>query len=41
MPHITIDMFTGRDDESKKIADAIVETMMGELGCAVSSCLSF
>lgn len=35
MPHITIDMFAGRDDETKKkAADAIVETMMNELGCA-------
>ena len=35
MPHITIDMFAGRDDETKKkVADAIVETMMKELGCA-------
>lgn len=35
MPHITIDMFAGRDDETKKkVADAIVETMMTELGCA-------
>ena len=33
--HITIDMFSGRDDETKKkVADAIVETMMDELGCA-------
>ncbi len=35
MPHIKIDMFAGRDDETKKkVADAIVETMMNELGCA-------
>ena len=35
MPHIEINMFTGRDDETKKkVADAIVETMMKELGCA-------
>ena len=35
MPHIEIDMFAGRDDETKKkVADAIVETMMKELGCA-------
>ena len=35
MPHITIDMFAGRDDATKKrVADAIVETMMSELGCA-------
>ncbi len=34
MPHITIDMFAGRDDETKKkVADAIVETMIKELGC--------
>ncbi|MBQ0090454.1 MAG: tautomerase family protein [Prevotellaceae bacterium] len=35
MPHININMFVGRDDETKKrVADAIVETMMKELGCA-------
>lgn len=35
MPHITIDMFAGRNDEAKKkVADAIVKTMMNELGCA-------
>ena len=35
MPHIEINMFAGRDDETKKkVADAIVETMMKELGCA-------
>jgi 4-oxalocrotonate tautomerase len=34
MPHIDISMFTGRDDETKKrVADAVVETMMKELGC--------
>ncbi len=34
MPHVTIDMFAGRDDETKKkVADAVVETMMKELGC--------
>ncbi len=28
-------MFAGRDDETKKrVADALVETMMKELGCA-------
>ena len=37
MPHITIDMFAGRDDETKKrVADAIVETMIKELGCQPS-----
>lgn len=35
MPHVEINMFSGRDDETKKkVADAIVETMMKELGCA-------
>ena len=35
MPHVEINMFAGRDDETKKkVADAIVETMMKELGCA-------
>ena len=35
MPHVDIKMFAGRDDETKKkVADAIVETMMKELGCA-------
>ncbi|MCQ2567811.1 MAG: 4-oxalocrotonate tautomerase family protein [Mogibacterium sp.] len=35
MPHIDINMFAGRDDETKKrVADALVETMMKELGCA-------
>ena len=34
MPHIKINMFEGRTDElKKKVADAIVETMMKELGC--------
>ncbi len=34
MPHIDISMFSGRDDETKKrVAEAIVETMMKELGC--------
>lgn len=34
MPHIDISMMTGRDDETKKrVADAVVETMMKELGC--------
>lgn len=34
MPHVDISMFSGRDDElKKKVADAIVETMMRELGC--------
>ena len=37
MPHIDISMFTGRDDETKKrVADAVVETMMKELGCQKS-----
>lgn len=37
MPHIEIDMFAGRDDETKKrVAEAIVETMMKELGCQKS-----
>ena len=31
MPHVDIKMFAGRDDETKKkVADAIVETMMKE-----------
>lgn len=35
MPHIDINMFAGRDDETKKrVADALVETMIKELGCA-------
>ena len=35
MPHVEINMFAGRDDETKKrVADAVVETMMKELGCA-------
>ena len=35
MPHVDINMFAGRDDETKKrVADAIVETMIKELGCA-------
>ena len=34
MPHIDISMLTGRDDETKKrVADAVVETMIKELGC--------
>ena len=34
MPHVDISMFSGRDDElKKKVADAIVETMIKELGC--------
>jgi phenylpyruvate tautomerase PptA (4-oxalocrotonate tautomerase family) len=34
MPHIDISMFAGRDDETKKkVAEAVVETMMKELGC--------
>ena len=34
MPHVDISMFSGRDDETKKkVADAVVETMMKELGC--------
>lgn len=37
MPHVDIKMFSGRDDETKKrVADAIVETMMKELGCQKS-----
>ena len=35
MPHVEINMFAGRDDDTKKrVADAVVETMMKELGCA-------
>ncbi len=35
MPHIDINMFAGRDDETKKrVAEAVVDTMMKELGCA-------
>jgi len=35
MPHIDINMFAGRDEETKKrVADALVETMIKELGCA-------
>lgn len=34
MPHVKINMFPGRSDElKKKVADAVVETMMSELGC--------
>ena len=34
MPHVDIRMFSGRDDETKKrVAEAVVETMMKELGC--------
>lgn len=34
MPHVDISMFSGRDDETKKkVADAVVETMMETLGC--------
>lgn len=37
MPHIDISMFAGRDDATKKrVADAVVETMMKELGCQKS-----
>ena len=37
MPHIEINMFAGRDDETKKrVAEAIVETMIKELGCQKS-----
>jgi 4-oxalocrotonate tautomerase len=37
MPHIDISMFSGRDDETKKrVADAVVETMIKELGCQKS-----
>ena len=35
MPHVEIKMFAGRDEElKKKVADAIVDTMIAELGCA-------
>lgn len=35
MPHVDIKMFPGRDDElKKKVADAVLETMVSELGCA-------
>ena len=34
MPHIDISMMSGRDDETKKrVAEAVLETMMKELGC--------
>ena len=34
MPHVDIKMFSGRDDDTKKrVAEAVVETMMKELGC--------
>ncbi len=34
MPHVEINMFKGRDEETKKkVAEAIMETMMKELGC--------
>lgn len=34
MPHVDISMFSGRDDETKKrVADAVIETMIKELGC--------
>ena len=37
MPHVDISMFAGRDDElKKKVADAVVETMVKELGCQKS-----
>ena len=37
MPHIDISMFSGRDDETKKrVADAVVDTMIKELGCQKS-----
>ena len=37
MPHIDISMMSGRSDElKKKVADAVVETMMKELGCQKS-----
>ena len=37
MPHIDISMFAGRDDETKKkVAEAVVETMMETLGCQTS-----
>ena len=34
MPHVDINMYAGRDDETKKrLADAIAETMIQQLGC--------
>ena len=36
MPHVDISTYAGRDDETKKrVAEAVVETMMKELGCKV------
>lgn len=35
MPHVNINMLPGRSDElKKKVADAVLETMVEELGCA-------
>lgn len=34
MPHIDISMFAGRSDElKKKVADAVMDTMVEALGC--------
>lgn len=34
MPHIDINLFPGRSDElKKKVADAVIDTMIEELGC--------
>ena len=34
MPHVDISMLPGRDDElKKKVAEAVLETMLKELGC--------
>lgn len=37
MPHIDISMLSGRSDElKKKVADAVVDTMVEALGCQKS-----
>ncbi len=34
MPHVDISMLPGRNDElKKKVAEAVIETMVQELGC--------
>lgn len=34
MPHIDVEWFKGRDEETKKkVAEALVETMIRETGC--------
>ena len=37
MPHVDINMFAGRDDETKKrVAEAVFDAMLKELGCQPS-----